>query len=482
MSTKEHNSKIEIQADELTTVSAETQVAVIDLTTNEVKYIPLSTIQASVVSPVSTASNGLTLNGLNVELGGNLTKDTEIDLNGNELKLLSVLEDLTATIVLVQDLNGNLKSVPKSSLEADLSDVMFKSVDELITSQKYWTLNGNRNAITIDNTGGLVSGLNISNKDGVGVLLRSVPSSTGSTILVNNSNGSSGDAFTVGKQSVQNGAYNRVFNVDNVGKLTLKTVDEDLTATEVLARNTADEVVKMPISNITDGYLPLTGGTLTGNLRIIDSQLRISSSVYDSYIISSTNSGFSLYNIDENSINFRVLGKEAIVPGSGAFKVGTNTVYHEGNLNFNAWVLYGNTSTTPQNIPANTETVVSNNGGYYNTNNKITDLFNTTTNQVDLTEASVGDSLNMVLELDITTNTNNQVVYLKYRGAIGTVDEWSINITNEILYKSQGTRRMVANFNVPLEFTGDITNPGEITIISDGVLNVVTKYHSLKIN
>ena len=41
---------------------------------------------------------------------------------------------------------------------------------------------------------------------------------------------------------------------------------------------------------------------------------------------------------------------------------------------------------------------------------------------------------------------------------------------------------MVCKFDVPLEFVEDITNPAEITIVSDGNINATTKYHYLKIN
>ncbi len=432
------------------------------------------------VNLVETASNGLTLNGLNVELGGNLTKDTEIDLNSNDLKILGNGTSSFATNVVIDSEGSNTNiansifTVKKTS-SANSGTQVTQFIDAIRNSSTNSTgttygsvvratdsTNGTSSGVialnavgTYDGDGGATESYGVVSQSShkgsgdmnqlIGTFTHAVVDNVGSTNIqfatalsgrselignvvtnvdylrghdlqarIDNPNatvkwlqgahpgvdikagtitedvqvvfldvdidtansanidiqgnlsylvgGGGSDVINAavggkkrfiwnqgGFESDFGGVINYTGDVSNITNATNKalinkefadnnylklsggTITEDLTATEILARNTADEVVKMPISNITDGYLPLTGGTLTGDLRIIDSQLRISSSVYDSYIISSSNAGFALYNIDENSINFRVLGKEVIVPGSGAFKVGANTVYHEGN-------------------------------------------------------------------------------------------------------------------------------------------------------
>ncbi len=83
-----HRTKVELKdVDEETTVLTTTRMLLTDATTGEIKYIPLSTVQANVIVPVTGATNGLTLVGTNAELGGVMTKNTSIGFGTNTFTL-----------------------------------------------------------------------------------------------------------------------------------------------------------------------------------------------------------------------------------------------------------------------------------------------------------------------------------------------------------------------------------------------------------
>jgi len=366
----------------------------------------------------------------------------------------------------------------------------------------------------IDNvSGGIGSRIN-NTSTGFGSYINNA--STGAGSYINNTSLSTGDSYVINKDGL-----GTVFKIDNVGntttqKLNIEYVDEDFTADKILVTGATGEVKSVPKSSITEGYLPLDGSKeMTGTLiykgvsisgqNIFNVKYAGLGTINNAFtqrgtsnytlgygvniidgavgLVSSTDINIprSVLELTNNGIVLGVAPQQSTAIGQPITNMKKYNVFHEGNQTINNWVVYGNTGVV-QNIPANTLTVVNNDGGYTNNNSIITSLYNTSTQKVDLSQAKQGDSLNMTMELDVTTNTNDQIVYMTYTGSVGTVDEWTVRISNETLFKNKGTRPFTCSFKVPLEFANDITAPAEIKIFSDGALGVITKYHSLTIN
>ncbi|MCM8906822.1 hypothetical protein [Tenacibaculum finnmarkense] len=422
-------------------------------------------------------------------------------------------------------------------LSPDLSDVMFKSVDEDITGEKTFIKDASGGGVRINNTSTGVGSYISNTSTGAGSYIDNYSTGTGSLVfntstgrgsyIGNTSTGvgsyisnastgvgsytnnisegtaskiyntapSTGDALVVEKQD-----EGEVFKIDNVGNLeaqqaTFKVIDQDNTATKLLV---ADNTGKVGYQDKVD-YLPLTGGTLnntasSATVLNIDNPIRGGVITYRkagakmlqigsaNAILGGTNEGGLVATFGSNPLLFYTSSvKRMEITPIGVVNINGFEAYHKGNQTINNWVVYGNSGAT-QIASANVPTIINNNAGNLNNNGNITSLYDTGTQRVNLTQARVGDSLNITMEVEVTTSTNSQVVYMTYTGSQGTSNEWTVNLTNEIEYKNQGTRNMVCSFKVPLEFATDISAPGAIRVVSDGTLNFKANYHSLTIN
>lgn len=135
------------------------------------------------------------------------------------------------------------------------------------------------------------------------------------------------------------------------------------------------------------------------------------------------------------------------------------------------------TSVTPINVTANTWTKLTNNGLGAFTNKlykcpALTDIWNTSTNRFVWTNVKLGDTVDIRIEIAITTTSPNQVVNLSIFNGIGG-SEYGIGILPETQYKSAGSRVINAYTSIYMGDNNTLLNPSEIRIKSDAACTVI---------
>lgn len=135
------------------------------------------------------------------------------------------------------------------------------------------------------------------------------------------------------------------------------------------------------------------------------------------------------------------------------------------------------TSVTPINVTANTWTKLTNNGLGSFTNKLykcpvLTDVWNTSTNRFVWSNMKLGDTVDIRIEIAITTTSPNQVVNLSIFNGIGG-SEYGIGILPENQYKNVGSRVINAYTSIYMGDNNTLLNPSEIRIKSDAACTVV---------
>lgn len=134
------------------------------------------------------------------------------------------------------------------------------------------------------------------------------------------------------------------------------------------------------------------------------------------------------------------------------------------------------TATTPINVPNNGTFVYLTNDGLGAFTNKnyppsgITDVWNATTNTFDFSQLPLGSKMDYRLDLEITTNSNNQEVNVVLELGIGGFN-YDLSVA-ERSYKTPKTHKLVvSNF----AYMGDLNtrdNGAKFKVSSDGVVTV----------
>jgi len=138
---------------------------------------------------------------------------------------------------------------------------------------------------------------------------------------------------------------------------------------------------------------------------------------------------------------------------------------------------YNDTATTgtPISVSATTWTKLTNNGAGTSTLKKlpagVTDLWDTGTNQLDLSELPLYSMLDSRVDIVVTTSGANQTVQLRLRLAIGDAIEFTLP-AGEHLFKTAGAHTVVAPIPFYLGSAPVRTNPGEFQIYSDASCTV----------
>ena len=142
---------------------------------------------------------------------------------------------------------------------------------------------------------------------------------------------------------------------------------------------------------------------------------------------------------------------------------------------------YSNSSPT-QNIEASVWTKLENNGLGAQTLKDFAlpyhpEIFNTQTNQLDFNNLEIGDTVDLRVIFNITTNVNNQIFRVSQFSGIGEF-EYEIPIIAEQQFKNHGTYSVSAfsEFYIGNELTKN--NPSEIRFYSDSpaIVEVVGWY------
>lgn len=150
----------------------------------------------------------------------------------------------------------------------------------------------------------------------------------------------------------------------------------------------------------------------------------------------------------------------------------------EALQNRNGWADYQDTATTatPVSVSSSTWTKLTNNKLGANTQSNlpsgVTNLWNSTSNQLALSEVPLKSTLEARMDIVITTSSANQVVKIRTKLAIGTVVEFSLESTQN-QFKTAGAQSIV--LSVPFYIGSDNVRlyPGEFQIWSDASATVV---------
>lgn len=134
------------------------------------------------------------------------------------------------------------------------------------------------------------------------------------------------------------------------------------------------------------------------------------------------------------------------------------------------------TNTTPISVSANTSTIITNDGAASDTYKKlpdtgITDLYNTTFNRFEFTGLTVGDMIDIRLDLEVTTTVNNQIFSIDLElGQGGTTYTVPFIVDQE--KKTSGATSVIRYNGIYMKDANTINNYGQFKIISPDALTV----------
>jgi len=133
------------------------------------------------------------------------------------------------------------------------------------------------------------------------------------------------------------------------------------------------------------------------------------------------------------------------------------------------------TTSTPIAVSPTTWTKLTNNGAGAQTLKKlpagVTDLWNTSTNQLALSQLPLFSMVEARLDLVVTTSANNQVVQVRTSLAIGDAGAFTLP-ASELHFKSSGAHSAVIAIPFYIGSAPVRTNPGEFQIYSDASCTV----------
>lgn len=142
------------------------------------------------------------------------------------------------------------------------------------------------------------------------------------------------------------------------------------------------------------------------------------------------------------------------------------------------------TAGTPIRVSPSTWTKLTNNKLGANTRTRlpsgITNLWNSTTNQLDLTQLPVDTMVEFRVDIAVTTSAANQVVKFRNSLAIGGTTPFQIE-TTEMNFKTAGAKNLAINGNFYVGSIDVSSNPGEFQLWSDASCTVVVRGWYIKV-
>lgn len=162
--------------------------------------------------------------------------------------------------------------------------------------------------------------------------------------------------------------------------------------------------------------------------------------------------------------------------GSGSWTDPIPTDIHRvGWANYNDYA----TTITPQAISSTTWTKITCDALGSLTDESylpagVATLWNSSTDQFDFTDLNLGSTVDIRIDLDVTTSSANQYVATRIVYGEGDPDEYSIGIAT-IHYKTSGTYNLVSYSGAYIGNTLTKDNPAQIEIYSDASCTVMVK-------
>ena len=143
------------------------------------------------------------------------------------------------------------------------------------------------------------------------------------------------------------------------------------------------------------------------------------------------------------------------------------------------------TTTTPISVSPSTWTKLTNNKLGANTRSRlpvgVTNLWNSTTNSMVLTELPVDSIIDARIDLVVTTTSANQIVKVRTQLAIGDPVQFELEST-EIIYKTAGVHKIVVSTSFYIRSNAVKNNPGEFQIFSDASSTVKVNGWYFRVN
>jgi len=130
------------------------------------------------------------------------------------------------------------------------------------------------------------------------------------------------------------------------------------------------------------------------------------------------------------------------------------------------------TQTTPLTIVADTNKKLTNDGLGAQTNLTqapygVSTLFNTTTNEFDFSQLSIGDTLDLRVDLSLTTTSANQNYLVFLRVGEGSVAQYDLPIFSGQIKNISSNNRIIGNEPFSIDYQEHIDNPATLYILSD---------------
>jgi len=130
------------------------------------------------------------------------------------------------------------------------------------------------------------------------------------------------------------------------------------------------------------------------------------------------------------------------------------------------------TQTTPLTILPDTNKKLTNDGLGAQTNLTqapygVSTLFNTTTNEFDFSQLSIGDTLDLRVDLLLTTTSANQKYLVFLKVGEGSVAEYDLPIFSGQIKSISSDNRIIGNEPFSIDYQEHIDNPATLYILSD---------------
>jgi len=130
------------------------------------------------------------------------------------------------------------------------------------------------------------------------------------------------------------------------------------------------------------------------------------------------------------------------------------------------------TQTTPLTILPDTNKKLTNDGLGAQTNLTqapygVSSLFNTTTNEFDFSQLSIGDTLDLRVDLSLTTTSANQKYLVFLRVGEGSVAQYDLPIFSGQIKSISSDNRIIGNDPFSIDYQEHIDSPATLYIISD---------------
>lgn len=93
-------------------------------------------------------------------------------------------------------------------------------------------------------------------------------------------------------------------------------------------------------------------------------------------------------------------------------------------------------------------------------------VWNTTTNQLNFTELSLGDVITLRINMVFNSSSPNSAFKFRFKGAVGDASEYTINL-HEAGYKTAGSHPISLHVTIPMEYAVTLNNPGQLEVSCD---------------